>query len=355
MRKKAIFTIGILLVIGAVAGVSLLAGNKPLPVRTVQVTEADIPQSIFINGKLESEHEVTVHPEVTGAVKRVYVKAGDTVQKGQLLFQLDTAELEEQLRKELNSMRITEQEQQKQRLANFEAFKKKQFEEGSSAAPDTSGKLDDGLFELRLQSHRLAIAELTGRVEKYVVKASEDGVVTEVRVKGGQSVAGGTPAILLTDPSRLQVRARLNELDANKVVPNMAAMVTGDAFGKSYAGKVRFVAPQASVALQAREQSVEVLVQLSETSPELKPGFSATVEIVLSGKTELVVPPTAVRQEGDQAYVYKIKDGVAVKSPVVLGIENEQHVAILQGLKEGDAVIDSVPAELSEGRRVTDS
>lgn len=354
MWKKAALGAVILGVIGVLIFANLQKFQKNIPVQLAQVTEGTVPEAIFVNGKLESLHEVTIHPEVTGTVKQVFVKAGDSVKKGQLLFQLDTSELEEQLKKEMNSLSLTEQEQQKQRKENFEAFKKKRFEEGPSAVQDPTSKPDNELFALQIESHRLAIDALRSKAEQYAVKASEDGVVTEVKIKEGQSIPGGTPAVLLTDPNQLQVRARLNELDANKVSPDMQAKVTGDAFAKSYAGRIRFVAPQASLAsAQAKEQSVELLVQLSETSPELKPGYSATVEIDLPGKPQLVVPASAVKQEGDQAYVYQVREGVAVKAPVKVGKQDDRQAEILEGLKAGDAVIGSVPAVLTEGRRVT--
>jgi RND family efflux transporter MFP subunit len=264
---------------------------------------------------------------------------------------MDTKESEDQLILEANNRKMIVVERdlfRKQKLASA----KEQLQSGVDAQTIIDPK-ELELYALRLERAERSMEALEEQIKANRLQSTVEGVVTDVLVKEGQTVAEGTPAFIIVDQKRLRVKAYLNELDVGKVKLGMEAKIIGDAFSDSYSGKVSYLAPNAvPVDSASRDVAVELWVDLTDTDDQLRPGYNATVEIQINQIPSLLVPLTAVRHKGDKTFVFMIENGLAVEHEVTTGDDDGENIEILTGLEAGDEVISELTNNIAHGNKV---
>lgn len=351
MSKKK-WLIGILLgiVVVVLVGVNLMNMNRAIAVKTAEVAEGEIAEEIYTNGKLEPEATTKLYSPVSGIVGELRIKAGDTVTKGQVMLTLKQDGIRDQLAKERLSLEQAEAERLQAKKQHFEAFKKSVSEDPNLDVeePDLTS------FDLRIKSSKLTIASLEDKLANSAVYAPAGGVVTTLTADAGQMIAEGSEIAQISNLSGFKVRANLNELDAGKAAVGMKAVVTGESISGSYEGVVDYLAPTARlVEATSKDATVEMTVRLSSTAAELRPGYSVTVAMKIPDKPRLLVPIVAVQYEGEQAYVFTVEDGKAVKVPVQTGKEGDEQIEITKGVAKGDPVVVEGMESLKDGDKVT--
>lgn len=342
---------------GAILGLGIIAlvlanmtnMNRAVSVKTTEVFEGLITEQIYTSGKLEAGNSTDIYSPTTGVVEKVEVKQGDTIKQGQVLMTLQIDDVKEQIEKERLSLEMIELERRDAKKQHFDMFKQQMTEDPSAEVEE----LDLSSFDLRIQNSKLTIASLEKRLNNRVVYAEEDGVLTQVLVDPGQMIAEGGQIATVVDLSSYKVKANLNELDAGKVSEGLQAIITGDSIEESYEGKVSYMSPIAILADQtSKDASVEMTVELSRTSPELRPGYNVTIELEIPDKERLLLPLDAVQYEGEIAFVFKIQDGTAVKVEVQTGKENEEYIEIVSGVAKGESVVSEGANLLKDGDKV---
>ncbi|WP_334074703.1 MULTISPECIES: efflux RND transporter periplasmic adaptor subunit [Paenibacillus] len=350
--SKRKWIIGVLLgivVIGLV-GVNLVNMNRALVVKTAEVTEGEIIEEIYTNGKLEPEKTTKLYSPVSGIVGELRIKAGDTVSKGQVLLTLKQDGIREQLAKERLSLEQAESERLQAKKQHFEAFKKSVSEDPNQDVEE----LDLTSFDLRIKSSKLTIASLEDKLANSAVYAPADGVITTLTADAGQMIAEGGEIAQISDLSGFKVRANLNELDAGKAAVGMKAVVTGESISGTYEGVVDYLAPTAKIVeATSKDATVEMTVRLSSKAAELRPGYGVTVAMKIPDKPRLLAQISAVQHEGDQAYVFTVQGGKAVKVPVQTGKEGDEQIEITKGVAKGDPVVVEGLESLKDGDKVT--
>ncbi|AZK44844.1 efflux RND transporter periplasmic adaptor subunit [Paenibacillus lentus] len=323
--------------------------NRAVAVEMTEVFEGLITEQIYTSGKLEAGKSTDIYSPTSGVVEKVEVKQGDTIKKGQVLMTLQIDDVKEQIEKERLNLELIETERMNAKKQHFDMFKEKMLEDPSVEVEE----LDLTSFDLRIQTSKLMIASLEKKLNNHVVYAEEEGVLTQVLVDPGQMIAEGSQIATIVDLSAFKVKANLNELDAGKVYEGMQAIVTGDSITESYEGEVTYMSPIAILVDQtSKDASVEMTVELSRISPELRPGYNVTIELEVPDKERLLVPLTAVQYEGEQSFVFKIQDGVAVKTEVQTGKENEEYIEIVSGAAKGESVVLEGANQLKDGDKV---
>lgn len=342
---------------GAVVGLAVIALvianmiglNRAAEVKVAAVEMGKIVEQIYTNGKLEPGQTTSVYAPGSGVIEEVKVKSGATVKKGQVLLTLSMEQVREQLEKERINLQLTEAERLAAKKQHFESFKQARLEN-----PDLEPEeLDLTTYDLRIRSSELTIQSLEKQLANQKVLAPADGVVTSLTVNAGQMLAEGSEIATIADVSKLKVSAYLNELDAGKAEQGMKAVVTGEAFSNSYEGSISYLAPTAGLAdPTSKDTSVEMEVSLNQVSSELRPGYNVTVEMEIPDKERLLVPIDAVQYDGEQAYVFKVQDSVAVKVPVTTGKEGEAQIELVSGVAAGDLVVVEGGDKLQDGAKV---
>jgi hypothetical protein len=169
------------------------------------------------------------------------------------------------------------------------------------------------------------------------------------RVEEGATVREHQLLISLPDTSEMTVVVSVHESSIDKVRVGQPAEVVIDALSdKAFLGKVTFIAPLPDTQNQWLNPDLKIYrceITLGGDTAMLRPGMSASTEIVIDELEDAIaVPLHAVRRRGDHyfCYVAGIERKPEIKE-VKIGLHNDQHVAVLDGLKEGDEVFLAEP------------
>jgi HlyD family secretion protein len=161
------------------------------------------------------------------------------------------------------------------------------------------------------------------------------------RIQIGDSVWQGQAIMTIPDTSQMAVETSVREFDVHKVHPGQKARVKLEAFpGLTLDGQIEFIGNLATRrGAEGGDKQFSLRVLLTKTDPRLRPGMTAEVEIgVEQVRDALLVPIEAVFQQGGRSVCWVRDGGDLVEREVQLGSSNEDRVAILSGLRDGDVV-----------------
>ena len=170
------------------------------------------------------------------------------------------------------------------------------------------------------------------------------------RVEEGATVREHQLLISLPDTSEMTVVVSVHESSIDKVRVGQPAEVVIDALGeRSFLGKVTFIAPLPDTQNQWLNPDLKIYrceITLGGDTSMLRPGMSASTEIVIDELNDAIaVPIHAVRRRAEHYFCYvQGDDGKPSIQEVKVGLHNDQHVAVADGLKEGDKVFLAEPA-----------
>ena len=257
-----------------------------------------------------------VHTRVDGWIERLETKAsGDPVVKGQLLFELYSPTL------------VNAQEEYLTALRSNNTLL-------LSASRDRLAALGVNAAEIaRLDRERTV-------QQRVRFTAQADGVITQLGVREGIYVTPATDIMSLAQLDKVWVIAEVFERQSAWVKPGQQAMVELDyAPGKMWHGVVDYVYPE----LDAKTRTLKVRLRFDNASMALRPNMFARVTITGDDFGDVVhVPREAVIRGGTvNRVVVALGDGRYRATPVKLGIESGDRVAIRSGLAVGDRVVTS--------------
>jgi len=392
-RTKIIIAVSVLLAVGAFFIFKAKFETKAvMALPTVEAIKGHISSNITALGTVNTAQEQEVYSAIQGQVTYV-AEEGQQVRKGELILKIDSEELRLEFEQALS--RVKQQKLELSRLMDGsraeELEKAKVNYQAALAAYEAA--LDDYLRnqelfdlgaipekdllsikrELDIKQNQLSIAELElkllenpdenelalkqaaleeaeknlenvkQKIDKAAVYAEFDGVVLEQNIKPGMIATPGTLLLRVGNLSDLQVEINVNEYDAALIKLGQKAAISGQGFGhRTYSGEVVKIAPSASVTQTSRgnETVVKAAVKVIDPDGQIKPGFSATVEITVDERQEaLLIPLECVIEEEGRKQVVVVKDGNMAKREVEAGIENDLYVEIIKGLSEGEEVL----------------
>ena len=367
----------------AVAGAWLLAGQRGTPVQLVAVARTGIVQSVVATGRMNAPARMDIGSEVTATVLEVRVREGDRVKAGEVLLRLSDAEARaglQQARAALVEARGRATEQQAvtapvatqavvQAQAAFIAAERDHQRARDLVAQGffSQQKLDDALRALdtaqsALQSARvqaqanqpggvgraLAIARIEqaeaaaamaqARLARLGITSPVDAIVLTRSVEPGSMAQPGRVLLTLAAQGGTRIDASVDEKNLRLLSLGMPARAVADAYpDQPFDAQLSYIAP----AIDPQRGTVEVRLAAPNPPPFLRPDMTVSVELVGGMKKDaLVLPSGAVRDADREApWVLALRDGRAVRVPVKLGLRGVGSVEILDGLKEGDAVI----------------
>ncbi|WKE64017.1 efflux RND transporter periplasmic adaptor subunit [Gallaecimonas kandeliae] len=337
-------------------------GQAGVKVDLVKAEKGTLKHSVLASGKLAYREQVQLRSEVSGIVKQVLVEEGDHVKKGQLLLALDPQSYQAQVDAQtayVNQSRIAIERQQSYLETLGRQVDRK-------VALHAKGLLDTDAFEtakseltlakIDLQNKEQALnqaqAELD-RVKELLAKtrfiAPMDGVVTAVDVKVGETVIPGTTNIVgsslmtLADTSAILTEVEVDEADIAGVKLGQDADIYAVAFpDTALAGKVESIATTARQAVGRQGMSFKVKILLDDLKGKaIRPGMSCRAEIFTqTAKDVLLVPLEAVRYDADdKPFAMSVKDGIAHRVALGLGLSDDTQQVVTQGLAEGEQLV----------------
>jgi len=376
----------LVLAVAVAAAVVLLASfmsrGDVIPVRAVSVTRGTMRSVISTNGKVEPVQNFEAHAPVGTTVKRLLVKEGDRVKKGQVLVVLDDAAARSDAAKALAQVRsaqadssaietggnreevLTLQAQMVKAQAdrdaaqrNFDALQRLQAQ--GAASPGEVRTAEDQLAtaqaSLKLlqqkQGDRYSRPEIS-RVEAQQLEAQSAytaaqnvlsqlnirapfaGTIYSLPVRQGVYVNPGDLILQEADLSQVLVRVYVDEPDIGRIARAQDIELSWDALpGQTWKGKINSV--PASVKLRGTRNVGEATCLVENKDFKLLPNINVGVTIVSAEhQNALTAPREAVRMDENQTYVFEIMNDALQRQNVQTGISNLTQVEVTGGLKD---------------------
>ena len=181
------------------------------------------------------------------------------------------------------------------------------------------------------------------------IRAEFDGVVTSIATREGESVIEGSELITLESTEDVSVRANVNKYDINSVSEGQKATVT--IRGKEYTGKVARIEKMVD---PTQGSGVGVEVKLDDPDDNIILGLEVKSYIETADLKDVTLIPTeALDSDNNGDFVFVQKDGKAVKTYVVIGLQNDSMAMIESGVTAGDVVVWSDSRKLTDGAEIS--
>ena len=384
-RRWLLWTAGI--VVAVVLLASFMSRDDAAPIRAAKVERSDIRSVISTNGKVEPVQNFEAHAPIGTTVKKILVKEGDHVKKGQLLVQLNDAEARDQAAKAVSQIRAadadinavqnggtqeevltTDAELAKARANrdtaqhNLDALRRL-LQQGAASpgevrnAQDQLARSDAEVKLLEQKQHDRYSKPEVSRVESQQeaaqasyhaaqdilsqldIRAPFDGMVYSLPVKQGAYVNLGDLILQEADLSKVLVRAFVDEPDIGRLAIGDKVEVTWDGLpGRIWNATVNTV--PSAVKLRNTRTVGESTAIVNNSDLRLLPNVNVGITIV-SGEHHgvLTVPREAIRLDNNKTYVFEIKNDELVRRDVQTSIANLTSVEITGGLADNALVV----------------
>ncbi|MEM7760671.1 MAG: efflux RND transporter periplasmic adaptor subunit [Cyanobacteria bacterium P01_A01_bin.40] len=362
------------------------------------------------SGRIEPIDSVNVSPKTTGRLTALYVEQGDKVEMGQLLAQMDSANLKAELAQAQGELAQAQAEynrvlngnrreaiaraksqvrsaQAKADLAAKRAEKYRFLAQSGAIAQLTldeyvsedltaraslveaqeqlqelvtgSRPEDIEQYQARVSTAQAKVALIQTKLEDTKIRAPFDGMVSQRYAMVGSIVtpdvtasatSSATSSYILSIASELEVNAKVFEASIANIQPNQTVEIIADAYpNRSFAGKVKQIAPEAVV--ENNVTSFEVKVKLITGHAELRSGMN--VDALFIGKTidnALTIPTVAITtNQGEIGVMVATESGEGKFQPVGIGFSQDGQTQIGRGLEQGDRVfIDFPPGQVPQ-------
>ena len=309
-------------------------GPEAIPVEVAKVVRRSIAASYMGTAPLEARAESQVVATTSGIALRVFADVGQQVRAGQPLVQIDrdravlqVAQADAQVRKlEANYRRASQLVEQKMVSVN---------------------DVDQLRYDLDNARASLRMARLE---QSYgTVTAPISGVVAARNIKPGNLVQINTPIFTIVDNSRLEATLNAPEREIEILKPGQAVQLSVDALpGKVFDGRIDRVSP----VVDSGSGTFRVICAFAGGGL-LQPGMFGRIRIEYDQRANaLVIPRTALLEDGNAPAVYTVKGGKATRTALQLGYVDGEWVEVRGGLQQGEPVVVAGKAALREGSAV---
>lgn len=363
-------------------------GQVEIPVQVSPVIRKDITHLLSATGDIAPLMQVDLFPKVSGYLERIEVNIGDSVRQGQRVAQIDRADFLQKV-KEAEAKVAYARAQLSELMAGSRPEELRQAEEAVRQAQSRfdNAKLQRERVEALFKRQVISKKEMDSAEMEYIVaeaqleasqqhlKLVQEGARQEVRdasqaklkemeaileqerirlqntsilapfsgeivrkyVDAGALVSPSTPLVSLVHTETLKVVANVLERDIPLLKQGMKASIQTEAYpGKSFEGKVARI----NKALDVATRTLQAEIYIPNSNRLLKPGMFARLTVVLSEKPKtLVIPRNAVLEEGGSKFIFVIKGNQAIRTSVVMGLEEDPFAEVLEGVSEGDSVV----------------
>ena len=298
MQQKIKVLLGLIVVAVAFSFFNRNDNDTAIEVSVQKVTTKDLYGKVVADGVLTPETEVKLSANSTTYITEISVKEGDFVKKGDFLMSLDDRQQKaatEASRASLEAAKVQLEQRKAQQDRQLKLY--------------TQGLISDQEMETTNSSYASALSSFNGAQSRLIqdedalsklrLIAPQDGTITFIDGEVGDLAQGGmfSPTVLmkLSDLSKMEVYVNVNENDIADISINDTALIQVDAYqNRKFKGIVKEVAYAASTSSGGSSQQVtnfQVKVQMLEVVDGMRPGMSATVDIVTEERLGVITIP----------------------------------------------------------------
>lgn len=309
-----------------------------MPVQTVAVSLAPVPQSSEYVATIKSRRSATLQPQVDGRLTKISVRSGDQVRAGQVMMavdplhqqaSVDTQQATERQKKAVFDYNSSQFERQK-KLFEAGIISRDIFEQAQQAYNNSKADYESAVASRKTQEEQLAY---------YTIRAPFDGVVGDIPVHVGDYVTSATMLTTVDEKQDLEAYIYVPTERASQVRQGLEVDLT-DTSGKLLEKtKIDFLSAQVDSSLQG----ILVKAPVHFGSEKLRNSQLVKARVIWTTTPMAVVPVLAVTRQGGQSFVFvaKQQDGhyIASQTPVTLGDTVGNAYSVTSGLNAGDKVI----------------
>ena len=358
---------------------------KPEPAVEVRIAVAreisNQAASTVLNasGYVTARRQATVSSKFTGKVMEVLIEEGMEVEKDQVLARLDSANVatayalaEAQLNASKTSLKETEALLNEARaifkrtknLVDRQLASEAEMDRARAGSESLAAQLERKHADVQVAEKQLDVYRQ--QLEDTIIRAPFAGVVISKNAQPGEMIspvsAGGgftrTGIGTIVDMSSLEIEIDVNEAYINRVKAGQKIVATLDAYPDwQIPCHVIAIIPTAD----RQRATVEVRVGFDQLDPRILPDMGVKVAFqeenskVVPGRAGVVVPQSAVKENGDRQYVLLLVDEMVERRAVATGGERGKEILITSGITAGDKVIINAPAGLQGGESVRET
>ena len=318
------------------------------PADIAVVEQKALTRTLPFSGSLSPVLQSTVKSKVSGEVKRVLVREGEPVTKGQVLAQIDTADLNARLDAQVAALEEAKARASiadKNREGNLKLLKQNFISQ--NAFDTTNSTFEASAAAVRSAEAQAQIAR--NARQDAVIRAPIGGILAKRMVNGGEKVGPDSPMFTVVDLSKMEIEAPAAASEIPSVKVGQTAMFKVDGFGeRDFEGRIERINPMT----EPGSRSITLYISVANRDGVLKGGMFAK-GLLVQDQTEpsAVVPIAAVRDDGGQPYVFTLEGGKVAKRNVTLGL-NEVQAGLVQvktGLDTGAQVVSARMVGLKAG------
>ena len=300
-------------------------------VAVAQVSVREVPQDATYTSTVQAYVKNNITPQTGGRITKINVEIGDFVKKGQVLAEIDKAQLQQA------QLSLKNQEVELARLKSL-------YEAGGLSKSD--------LDAIELQ-YNVTKTQVDNLLENTVLLSPINGVVTARNYDVGDMCSVTSPIFTVEQIAPVKLLIAVSESDYSKVKKGDSVEITAEAVpGKTFYGKINRIYPTIDPA--TRTFTVEVVVQNNYNT--LRPGMFVRATINFGVNNNVVIPDMAVvKQQGSgERFVYILNaDGTVTYQKVVLGRRMGAEYEVLEGIEDGATIVTGGQIRLKDGIKVT--
>jgi RND family efflux transporter MFP subunit len=345
--KRAYLIIASLLMITAIllwAFLNKFDGKEENRIQTAEVVRRDIGSSVLATGIIKPQvgAEVKVGSRISGVVKKLRANIGDFVKAGQIIAELDDAELRAKLNQNLAAVEKAK--------ADYEYAK---LNMGRQKSLLEQNYLSQQQYDLSENSFKIADAQLKQaeanadiakvQLSYSTIFALTSGIISSVSTQEGETVMAGLAAptfVNIIDLNRLEVQVYVDETDIGKIEVGQEATFTVDTYSDTdFKGKVTAIYPKAVI--QDNVVNYIVVVEIGDFQGKiLRPEMTTTVTIHLeTRKNVLAIPSNTIIRERGERFVTVVSGNAQTRKKIRTGWYDSNFIEVVEGLEEGELVL----------------
>ena len=345
---------------------------------TKKAKKGSFSKKVDATGEIFATELIDVGAQVSGQIKKLYVKLGDQVKKGDMIASIDSSTQQNSIdnkeaqlaiyKAQLESAKVAlniakTQFDRENALFSKNATSKQEFETAKNTYSANSAKIKELEAQIKQTNIELSTAKINLGYTK--ITAPRDGTVVSVQVEEGQTVNANqtTPTIVnIADLSHVKMKMQIAEGDITKIKvgtpveysilseptkkfqttvssidPGLTTLSDGS-YGSSSSSKSSYSSSSSSSsAVYYYAQSI-----VDNKDGILRIGMTTQNELLIANVEDaIIVPSIGIKKDENGTFVYVLKDGKAVKTAVKTGIKDNLDTQIISGINEGDEIITS--------------
>jgi HlyD family secretion protein len=389
-KKKIIIIAGIVIIVAVVAVVLTLNGNgnDAVSVKTAKVTMQKIVETVTATGEIQPETQVKISADVAAKITRLDVKEGDWVEEGQFLVQLDREKFVAAAERAEASLRAAEADAnlvkqnvikaEKDYNRTKELFERKLESQAVMDQTYAAFQVEKARYQSYLEQvdqTKATLKQAKDDLSKTTIHAPMAGTISQLNKEVGEIALGSQfQEDVIMVISNLAGMEALVDVDENDIVSLQlgdSAKIEIDALpGQVFEGIVSEIANSAKINASGsadQKTEFEVKIRLDKPSEKLRPGMTASADIVTEVREKaLVVPIQSVAfrsldqlgaieapvetdsaktsaytpdKDGFVQVVFVVNEDKVKAVQVTTGIQSETHIEIITGINEADEIV----------------